>query len=281
VQISERSAVDLTVGLDLAPGPAPVWADPARLTQVLCNLLGNAFKFTPGGGRIEIRTGRQGPHWEIAVADTGVGIDPQRLDDIFGAFEQGGPDIPRRFGGLGLGLAISRAIVELHGGELEAASAGRGKGAEFTLRLPMELPEKAAEGLAAGGTERREEPVPPLAILLVEDHPDTAEALAELLRLLGHQVTMAGSVAAALAALEAGSFDLAVSDLGLPDGSGNDLMRHFAARGMPGIALSGFGMEEDLRRSREAGFRLHLTKPVSFDRVEQAIREVVRGGRTT
>jgi len=186
---------------------------------------------------------------------------------------------------------VSRAIVELLGGRLTAASAGRGHGATFVVRLPVgaeapypdtaaapdsETPAVADADLAAAAPA----PPPPapgrgLRLLLVEDHADTAVAMADLLALLGHQVTIAGSVGAAREAAAAGRFDLLVSDLGLPDGSGNDLMRELAGRyGLRGIALSGYGMEEDVRQSLEAGFRRHLTKPVTLQTLAAAVREV-------
>ncbi len=280
----ESRAGRLRVETDVAPGLPAVAADGARLTQVIWNLLNNAVKFTPEGGTIRVRArcepaGRGRAELVIEIEDTGIGIDPEVLPRLFDAFEQGDPGITRRFGGLGLGLAISHAIMEMHGGGLAAASAGPGQGATFTLRLPV------GEGLAAvGGVAptadltmgEPEAPARPLAILLVEDHTDTAEAMTDLLGMMGHRVTAVGTAAAALA--EAGKgvpFDLVVSDLGLPDRSGLDLMRDLVARhGLPGIALSGYGMEEDVRQSREAGFGRHLTKPVPLHTLEQAIQDV-------
>jgi two-component system CheB/CheR fusion protein len=296
----ELAARDLRLDVRLAAEEHRVWADAPRLTQVLWNLLSNAVKFTPPGGAVAVESrlesaadcrGRR--ELAVEVRDTGIGIEPEVLPRIFDAFEQTDRRITRRFGGLGLGLAVSRAIVELHGGRLEAASEGRGRGAAFTLRLPLEAVQEDLDetgvwfsrarpaGLAPappakGGTEAN----PPLRILLVEDHADTAEAMADLLRLMGHEVTVAGTVAAALdaagAAREgAGRIDLVLSDLGLPDGSGQDLMRELSRLyGLRGIALSGYGMEEDVRRSREAGFLRHLTKPVDLQILESAIRQV-------
>jgi signal transduction histidine kinase len=267
----------LRVVLDLSPGEHRVWADSSRLTQVLWNLLNNAVKFTPAGGTVTVRS-RTEPEGLLAleVQDTGIGIDSELLPEIFDAFQQGGASVNRRFGGLGLGLAISKAIVEMHGGRLTAASDGTSCGSTFTLRLPL----GALGGVESPAPDASEPPAETrsLSILLVEDHADTAEAMADLLRLQGHRVTVAGSVAEALAAAEAafenGALDLVVSDLGLPDGTGLDLMRELSRRyAVTGIALSGYGMEEDMRRSREAGFQKHLTKPISPAALAEAIRE--------
>jgi PAS domain S-box-containing protein len=274
----EIAAGRLRVITEIADGH-PMWADAPRLTQVFWNLLSNAVKFTPEDGTIGVRSWIDEPGWlAVEVSDTGIGIDPELLPRIFDAFEQGEARAATRFGaGLGLGLAISRAIVEYHGGTLEAHSGGPGCGATFRVRLPLlSVPAGAADvtrqpSRAATPAERA------LRILLVEDHADTAEAIAELLRLLGHEVTVALTLAAGLAAAEEiQSIDLVVSDLGLPDGNGLDLMRELAGRyGLKGIALSGYGMEEDLRRSREAGFERHLTKPIDFQSLQAVLREVV------
>jgi signal transduction histidine kinase/ActR/RegA family two-component response regulator len=277
----------LRLELDFGADDHRLWADPPRLMQVFWNLLKNAVKFTPDGGSIRVRSYRQeapgGPRLVVEIADTGIGIEPDVLPRLFQGFEQGSRAITRRFGGLGLGLAISRAIVDLHGGRLSAASEGPGRGALFTVDLPVgvlppaETP--AATVPAIPEAVAADEAAVSLRILLVEDHADTAEALADLLRLMGHEVAVAGSVAAGLAAAAegsaAGGVDLVVSDLGLPDGSGQDLMRELVRRyGWKGIALSGYGMEEDVHRSREAGFARHLTKPVALEALRAAIRQV-------
>ena len=289
--------------MELAAEDHRLGADAPRLTQVFWNLLSNAVKFTPAGGTVGVRS-RVEPRVQgacdlvVEVRDTGIGIEPEVLPRIFDAFEQTDRRITRRFGGLGLGLAVSRAIVDLHGGRLTVASGGRDRGAAFTLRLPLggiqedldetgwsspEAPPPAPGVPSVAGASM---PVPrTLRILLVEDHADTAEAMADLLRLIGHEVTVAGSVASGLAAAEAavgkaavGGFDLVLSDLGLPDGSGQDLMRELVRRyGWKGIALSGYGMEDDIHRSREAGFARHLTKPVDLEALRTAIRQVTGG----
>jgi signal transduction histidine kinase/ActR/RegA family two-component response regulator len=265
------------VATELADGDLRVWADAPRLTQVFWNLLSNARKFTPAEGIIRVRAWRDSGEMVVEIADNGPGIEPELLPRIFDAFQQGQRAITRRFGGLGLGLAISERIVELHGGRISAASEGRGRGATFTVRLPagaVPAPYHPAE-------KPRTAPAParPLHILLVEDHADTAEAMADLLRVTGREVTVAGSMAEGLSAVrdrrQDGRIDLVLSDIGLPDGSGLELMAELSRRyGLPGIALTGYGMDEDVARSRAAGFACHLTKPVSLEQLEIAIRQV-------
>jgi two-component system CheB/CheR fusion protein len=303
------------IASDLAAASHQVRADAPRLSQVFWNLLNNAIKFTPDGGTVSIRSSNEDGHLAVSVADTGIGIEPARLARIFEAFDQGDPAVTSRFGGLGLGLAISRGIVELHGGTLSAESAGRGHGATFTVRLPLDPDAPATDA------ERAEQAAPPtpaappapqappgslapqaqsgspapssppglpasLRILLIEDHRDTAAAMADLLGGLGHRVTVAGSVAAALSAVaglavrgNGPPVDLVISDLGLPDGNGQDLMRELSRHyGLKGIALSGYGMEDDRDRSLRAGFSRHLTKPIHPRALQRAIREVVASG---
>lgn len=265
-----------------------VWGDSSRLSQVLWNLIRNAVKFTPADGRITISSFNvpqaEDPTQQcliIEVTDTGIGIEKEMLPRIFDAFEQGGRQITRQFGGLGLGLAISKAIVELHQGSLTVHSDGKGKGATFRLALPLTtVPEAAALVLPAcapASSLPRESTGPrPLHILLVEDHPDTSVTLQRLLIRRGHRVTSAISVATAVEAASAGeSFDLLISDLGLPDGTGLDVIREVSERQpITGIALTGFGMEEDIRKSYEAGFRVHLTKPVDIAALDAAIADL-------
>jgi PAS domain S-box-containing protein len=265
-----------------------VHGDSARLHQVLWNLIKNAVKFTPEGGRITVRTANPEPdRLRIEVVDTGIGIAADVLPRIFDAFEQGRPEINRHFGGLGLGLAISQGLVEAHHGTLTANSDGPGRGASFQIDLEA-LPEGAAEA----GQEGAEAPAAlspdPAAgvrrILLVDDHLDTLEIMALLLRNSSFEVDEAGDVRSALSvaaqrAEAAGGrppFDLVVSDLGLPDGSGLDLMQELRDRyGLQGIALSGYGMQDDVRKSREAGFVEHLVKPVTFQTLQAAIERVL------
>jgi PAS domain S-box-containing protein len=281
---SEVLGKGLEMEVDLAAGEHHVNADPARLQQVFWNLIKNAVKFTPGGGSIAIRTrnedvvhGREG-RFVVEMSDTGIGIEPEVLPTIFDPFQQGETSITRKYGGLGLGLAICRGIVEAHGGTLVAESAGKDRGATFRVVLKA-LPRSAVErDVEPDAGVRGPEATPPssLRILVVEDEPATRRLMARLLRGLGHEVTTAGTIAAALEVSEAGGLDLIVSDIGLPDGSGLDLMQRVVSRRgpVPAIALTGYGMEEDIRRSQEAGFTAHLTKPIDFAKLEAMIRQV-------
>jgi signal transduction histidine kinase len=250
-------------------------ADSARLQQVLWNLIRNSIKFTPAAGFIRVTT-EDTPDGsiEVRVSDTGRGIEKEVLPRLFSPFEQGEESIPRRFGGLGLGLAISKALVQAHGGTLGAESPGRGKGATFTLRLPAAVPE-APEAAPAGSREAEVARERPLRILLVEDHQDTARILTRLLQDFRYDVRAAGSIESALEAAEEGPFDILISDVGLPDGSGRDLMALLRERGLrKGIALSGYGMDADVRKSMDAGFLEHLTKPIDFQKLLAAIERV-------
>lgn len=274
---SEIQTKGVEISLSLNAARHHVLGDPARLQQVLWNLVKNAVKFTPEGGAVSITTfdGDAG-NTVIEVKDTGIGIDAEALPKIFHAFEQADRDITRKFGGLGLGLAICRALVEMHGGSISAHSGGPNQGATFRVELP---PAPAAtpkhHGLRPSGPLRASNGERGVSILLVEDHPDTARAMKTLLNLRGYDVRSAGSIAEALAAADDSTFDVLVSDIGLPDGSGLELMRQLLTRRpVKGIALSGFGMEEDVNRSREAGFAEHLTKPIDLKQLEAAIARV-------
>jgi signal transduction histidine kinase/ActR/RegA family two-component response regulator len=271
----------ITLKLELSASDHLVEADPARLQQIVWNLLKNATKFTLPGGAITVRSGVEAgprpddrPRLVIEVADTGIGIEAEDLSRIFEAFEQGSIS-PRHRTGLGLGLAISRSLAEAHGGRLMAVSPGLGQGSTFVLELPTVKRPAAAK-------PRSELPgpsVPPsqaLRILLVEDNKDTRNYMALVLEARGHRVTTAERLSKALQTAAEHGFDLIVSDIELPDGTGLELMRQLSWRGLPAIALSGYGSEEDVRESQEAGFALHLTKPVEISKLEEAIRQVVQ-----
>ncbi len=277
-QLHERGIVLETM---LDASISVVAADPARLQQVLWNVLKNAIKFTTENGSIHVATRQIGAgQCEVRVQDTGVGIPPEMLPRIFDAFEQGDASITRRFGGLGLGLAICKALMELHHGTIRAESAGAGQGSTFIIEIPCPV-ESAAAPIPPDTPS--DNTMMPFRLLVVEDHPDTLRTLGRLLARAGFTVFTASSVAAAQAVAEKESFDLLISDLGLPDGDGHEVMRRMRALhvDVQGIAMSGYGTDEDVRRSREAGFAEHLTKPVEFATLQRAINRVaalVRGG---
>jgi CheY-like chemotaxis protein len=255
---------------------APVsWVkvDPVRLQQVFWNVIRNAVRFSPAGGEIAILSRCEvNGRVLIQIVDQGAGIEKVDHERIFLPFNQGkrGP----RGGGLGLGLAISRHLVELHSGTISAASEGSGMGATFSIELPVTQPKTDAD---AGNSVPVSATNPFLArrILLVEDHAQTRHTLASLLVKRGHEVVMAESVRQARDLASTFAFDLVLSDLGLPDGSGHELMTELR-RMRPrchGIALSGYGMESDIQRSRDAGFDVHLTKPIDVGTLDNALRQ--------
>ena len=245
-------------------------ADPARLQQIFWNLIKNAVKFTPHGGKLRIRTTNNGDgQFRLEVEDSGCGIDPGVLPRIFHAFEQAGRT---QLGGLGLGLAISKALVEAHHGSISAESQGRDSGATFTALFPTcernAIPKSSD---APRSTAKRRS----VRILLVEDHEDTNRSLTRMLRRRGYEVHPANDIRSALDIAMRKQFDVLVSDIGLPDGSGIDLLKALRAkRDVFGIALSGYGMEEDIRRSGEAGFSHHLVKPVDLNKLDSIIQEM-------
>jgi nitrogen-specific signal transduction histidine kinase/CheY-like chemotaxis protein len=250
------------------------WADPARLQQVFWNLVKNAAKFTPEGGRLDLSTRNNDAHQiVIEINDNGIGIAPELVPKIFDAFEQGGQMVTSRYGGLGLGLAISKRVVDLHGGTIVARSGGPGKGATFVVTL------NAMETSLLEGPVLFLESEPTVArhiqILFVEDHEDTARVLGRVLKNAGFDVSHAGNLAQARELARTRRFDLVISDVGLPDGSGLDLMRGLReTQGLTGIALSGFGTDEDVAASKAAGFAEHLIKPVDWDRLRGAIERL-------
>ncbi|MES2597721.1 MAG: PAS domain S-box protein [Verrucomicrobiota bacterium] len=277
------------VTVDLLAEPLTIQGDPARLQQVIWNLLRNAVKFTSPGGLVRLTSrlgeplaGRSEPAslW-IEISDTGIGFSSASASRLFEPFEQGDVAGDQRFPGLGLGLAIARAIIDMHHGTITAASPGPGKGATFTVALPIGVGLGASTGVAGvtgAAPSRREDPSDPsseqpMRILLVDDHQTTRDVLARLLRRAGHDVITAEDVSHALAAAGRAKFDVVVSDIGLPDGTGFDLMMELRARhGLRGIALSGYGTDEDLLDSASSGFVEHLVKPVTIQQVRQALR---------
>ncbi|MGI9086315.1 MAG: PAS domain-containing hybrid sensor histidine kinase/response regulator [Chthoniobacterales bacterium] len=267
---AELEAKNLTVTRRFEAREHHCWADAARLQQVFWNLVKNAAKFTPPGGRLDLSTRNDQTHQIVVeISDNGVGIEPDLLPRIFDAFEQGGRDITSQFGGLGLGLAISKRVIDLHGGTINAISPGPGQGSTFTIVLhaiETSLLDRAVNlPLETSVTAS-------VKILLVEDHADTARVLRRILESSGYSVVHADSITKGRAIAAGEVFDLVISDLGLPDGSGLDLMRGLrATHGLTGIALSGFGTAEDVAASFAAGFNEHLTKPVDWPQLRAAI----------
>jgi PAS domain S-box-containing protein len=270
----------LSVEYDLSARRHHVHGDPARLQQIFWNLLNNSWKFTGPGGKLIVRSADVGEDKvSVEVSDSGAGIDPELLPRVFDAFEQGDAIRARKFGGLGLGLAICKALVQAHGGAIRAHSDGPGSGCTFAVELPtvaaVEQPEPARPPQSIAPVERGTE----LRLLLVEDHPATLSVMTKLLRQMGHQVVGAASVAEGLAAAGKGPYDLLISDLGLPDGTGHDLMQQLRKMyDLKGIALSGYGMDDDITRSLESGFAEHVVKPVDFQRLQAVIARVTANG---
>jgi CheY-like chemotaxis protein len=265
---TEIDRKDLVPSLNLGARKVHLQADPARLQQIFWNLINNAVKFTPEHGRISISTSNDSSgQLCVEIADTGMGIESESLPKIFDAFEQGGRT---QLGGLGLGLAISRALVEAHKGTITAQSAGRNKGSTFALSFPT--CEKAKARIAPAASPRMPERQA-LRILLVEDHEDSNRSLTNLLQRRGYHVQSALNFQSALDLSEKEEFDVLISDLALPDGSGIDLMQRLQSEHpLLGIALTGFGMEDDIRKGREAGFRHHLVKPIDLNKLDLLIQ---------
>jgi CheY-like chemotaxis protein len=275
--LAETKHVHLTLSRDRA-ALEPVSGDAGRLQQVISNLLANAIKFTPEGGRVEVFIERSNEDMEVRVVDTGQGISPDLLPRVFDRFRQADDATTRRHTGLGLGLAIVRQLVELHGGTVQAASEGVGRGATFTVRLPISA--GAAEGAQVAPLEERRtaaaaaSPMPRLPrldglrILVVDDSPDGRTLTSLVLTQAGASVKAVASVREALQMIDAERPDVLVSDIGLPDEDGYTLIRqirlHEAEQGgfLPAVALTGFARAEDRARILAAGFQAHLPKPV-------------------
>jgi two-component system CheB/CheR fusion protein len=264
--------------LHVLPPRAPVWleADPARLVQVLSNLLSNAARYTPAGGQVWLAVERDGGDVRFRVRDTGIGLAPEllpRLFELFGQAQEGSQ------GGLGIGLALARGLVQLHGGSLEAFSGGPGKGSEFVVRLPA-LPDAPAPERPT--PEARPPAVPPRRVLVVDDDVDAAESLAAVLRLRGHEVAVAHDAAAALDLARRRPPQVALLDLGLPAGvDGCELARRLRREpGLGGVllvALTGWGREEDRRRALGAGFDDFAVKPVGAEALDGLLARAAGG----
>ena len=269
----------------LASSALAVRGDPERLQQILLNLLSNALKFTPEGGLIRVSVHADDTDAEVVVSDTGQGIKPQFLPFLFDPFRQADPSTTRRHGGLGLGLAVVRHLVELHGGTVRAYSSGEGYGAAFSVRMPLAtraMGEDTSPGVASHAPA---DPEPSfdldgVRLLLVEDEPDTRAAVAQFLQDYGAAVTAVGSAQEALDQLWAESFDVLVSDIGMPGMDGYELIRELriheegSGRRLPAVAVTAFAREEDRQRVLREGYSEHVAKPVNTARLLGVIMEL-------
>jgi CheY-like chemotaxis protein len=263
------------MGVSLPTEPLSVEANPVRLSQVVANLLNNAAKHTEPGGEIWLAAVREIGHVSISVRDTGVGISAAMLPQLFQMFAQADKDHKRSQGGLGIGLALAKSLVEMHGGEIEVHSGGEGCGSEFVVRLPLseqQLPVVEApvsEPIESNGSTHSR-------VLVVDDNRDAAASLAVLLKMLGNEVTTADNGPAALEAIESFRPSVVLLDLGMPGMSGFEVAeraRH-ACRQSVLVALTGWGQEDDRRRTKEAGFQHHLVKPVEITALQKLLREI-------
>jgi PAS domain S-box-containing protein len=255
-------------------GPLLLRGDPVRLTQIVSNLLTNASKYTPAGGSAQLSLRREDRQAVITVRDNGIGIPPAQLDHIFTMFSQLTPAMERAAGGLGIGLSLTRGLVDLHGGSITAHSAGTGQGSVFTVRLPLPDEELAPQATVAPDAVGHAGGV---RALIVDDNVDAADSLAMALEFVGYETQAAYTAGSALEAIAAFQPRLALLDIGLPDFDGYELARRI--RQLPGgagillIAATGWGQDADRQAALDAGFDLHMTKPVDFMQLHQAIAQ--------
>ena len=283
---------EISVELDLTPEPLIVQADPVRVRQIAWNLLSNAIKFTPPGGHVYVTLKREGDEARLDVVDTGQGIQPAQLPGLFEMFRQGEPDLASRQGGLGIGLALVRHLVDLHGGRIEAFSEGQGKGSRFSVWLPVyTVPTPEAQDFDTARIAAAQPPpydgranrLAGIRALIVDDSSDAASALEELLQMEGATVRSATSGQAALDLASRERFDVVVSDLAMPAMDGLTLVRALREtplnRRTPAIACTGFNRPKDVERARKAGFDAHLGKPIGIaDLIETILRVVKKPG---
>jgi CheY-like chemotaxis protein len=277
---NEIEKKQILLKLELHAGSHRIFGDGVRLQQVFWNVLKNAVKFTHESGQIIVESQTlPGDKILINITDTGIGMNPDEIERVFGAFSQG----DHHFGGLGLGLAISRALVELHSGSIRASSPGKDKGATFSIELPLiKLLEKeeatSLQPAAAEVAVTEKKSGQGLHVLLVEDHESTRLTLVQLLVSRRYRVTAAASFAQARSLMEKSEdFNLLISDIGLPDGNGCDLMDHFQKQfGAKGIAITGYGTGQDVAQSQASGFTAHLTKPISIESLESALADATQ-----
>ena len=271
---AEARSKRLQVHVNLRANQHHVTADSAKFQQIIWNLLKNAIKFTPEGGDITISSDNPSESvFTVSVHDTGIGLEPEVMQRIFDPFEQGNRSFEHRVGGLGLGLAISKSLAQAHGGTLTAQSDGSNRGSTFTLSMQALPQGEAVSAVSKAVTDATRRA---LKILLVDDHHDTCAALEKLLARRGYLVAISHDVRSAMEAAARNEFDLLISDIALPDGTGMDLMMQLrAVANVPGIAISGFGNNGDIERSLQAGFSEHLTKPIKLENLEAAIERTL------
>ncbi len=277
----------ITLESDFEPGAGQLRGDPDRLQQVVSNLLSNALKFTRAGGRIAVSLRNAGGSIELTVVDTGQGIAPELLPHVFDRFRQGDNSTTRHTGGLGLGLALVREIVMLHGGTVAAESAGVGHGARFTAMFPARQPWRSTEVPASGesGSASTRASLGGLSILVVDDEPDARNVVAETLKLEGASVTVTDSARSAFRKLqeEGARYDIIVTDIGMPEEDGYSLLRRLRAlqsgRQLLAIAVTGYASSSDVEAAMDAGFDLHVPKPVDFNTFVPLVRRLADGGR--
>ncbi len=255
---------------EIPAAPCRVQGDASRLAQVLGNLLGNALKFTDTGGRVDVGLRSEGGSAVLRVRDSGVGISPTMAERVFEPFVQGEQTLARSQGGLGLGLAMVKAIVELHRGCVGVASEGPGRGAEFTVRLPLTGPEDAT------GTGSESTTPSPLRVLVIEDEPEAADSLKDLLEALGHEVRVASEGSSGMLAARTFRPHVLLCDIALRDMSGPDVARTFRSddelKSTVLVALTGGARADDVRRATESGFGRHVAKPATLEQLEEALR---------
>ena len=290
-------AKSLVLSEALAPELAPIWADRTRVQQVVSNLVTNAIKFTPRGGQISVVVEADGKFGRLRVTDTGIGIEPAFLPEVFARFSQSDSSITRTYGGLGLGLAVVRHLVELQGGTVQAESAGTGQGASFAVTFPLARQKHVSEQLAtsARSTQALDRPgkrqhydgLAGLRVLFVDDDLRTREAVLEVLQLTGARVELAGSAAEGMAAVDRFKPQVILCDIAMPGEDGYTFMRKLRAREtasdtpIPALALTALASEDDRRRALGAGFQLHLAKPIDIDRLREAVLELSKLGKPT
>jgi two-component system CheB/CheR fusion protein len=287
----QRDVEKKRISLDLALSSEPllVQGDPVRVKQIAWNLISNAIKFTPPGGRIAVRVTRDGNEARIDVEDNGQGISPEFMPYVFELFRQSEPGITRRFGGMGIGLALVRQLVDLQGGRVEAYSEGEGKGARFTVWLPLHFASEerigqvtvapAGTASSSGGAGERSRQLEGLRMLVVDDDLSSAQALRDLLNEEGATVQAVTSGADALNLASRSDFDVVISDIAMPEMDGHTLLAELRkiprAAHVPAIACTGYGSAADLGQARRSGFVAHLVKPLEMEHVITMIRAAI------